>query len=142
LVWTQEKLGDRYGSDRLIEQWRAYRVTEPVPNSLNPNSFNYVDVIVNQRIWNLLSYFERYAFISQFGSETKEYGYSLRVFHSGDIANLEDRRTSQSANFVALRGAYLCPFGQITVPPTPEETAALPCEVVFNRTTGRRVLPN
>jgi hypothetical protein len=107
LAWIQDQLGDRYGSDRLIEQWQAYRVSGP-----NGESLRYVDAIVNERIWSLLSDFERYGVILQFGTETKGYGYHLRVFHSGDAANVSDAMIAGNDGLIVLRGAYLCDFEQ------------------------------
>ncbi len=132
LVWTQDKLGDRYGSDRLVEQWRAYSVSGDASGSLN-----YVDVIVNQRIWGLLSYFERYAFILQFGSAAKLDGYNLRVFHTGDVANFNDSTGASNIDFVTLRGAYLCPFDAAAFPLTAETAASLSCEVLFDSSSRR-----
>lgn len=140
LVLIQDNLGDRYGSDRLVEQWQAYRVNEQGLSGESFSTLNYVDVIVNQRIWNLLSYFERYAFILQFGLATKDYGYSLRVFHSGDVANFNDAITSGNAGnaaFITLRGAYVCPFDQRPSPPTSDPATALSCQVVFNSSSRR-----
>lgn len=107
LAWIQDQLGDRYGSDRLIEQWQAYLVSGP-----NGESLRYVDAIVNERIWSLLSDFERYGVILQFGTETKGYGYHLRIFHSGDAANVSDAMIAGNAGLIVLRGAYLCDFEQ------------------------------
>jgi hypothetical protein len=139
LTWVQEQLGDRYGSDRLVEQWYAYRVR----NVVDGNRLNYVDVIVNERIWGLLTYFERYAFILQFGTAAQGDGYHLRIFHSGDAANVVDAATSGGRAVVALRGAYICDFAAV---PGENESAnsgaTAPCEVVFNAfSTGRRAKP-
>ncbi len=132
LVWIQDQLGNRYGSDRLVDQWQAYSATGD-----NGESINYVDVIVNQRIWDLLSYFERYAFISQFGRSAQSYGYQLRVFNSSDAANANDPRSSGKAGFVVLRGAHICDFSQISQPPSARAAANVRCEVTSD-TFGRR----
>lgn len=132
LVWIQDQLGDRYGSDRLVDQWRAYRATGD-----NGESINYVDVIVNQRIWDLLSYFERYGFIAQFGTSAKSYGYQLRVFNTSDAANASDPRNSGSAGFVLLRGAYICDFSQVSQPPSVGAAANIRCEVTSDTFGGR-----
>lgn len=136
LVWIQDQLSDRYGSDRLIAQWQAYQI---------PNGPNYVDVIVNEPIWNLLNYFERYAFILKFGTAAKDYGYHLRVFHSGDALNSievipSSATTTRSARinqsgFVVLRGAYFCRFGSPL--PQADAVAPTPCTVVLDESSRR-----
>ncbi|MGB3299091.1 MAG: hypothetical protein WBA76_12540 [Phormidesmis sp.] len=132
LAWIEDQLGYRYGSDRLVEQWRAYRTVGD-----NGKSLNYVDVIVNQRLWNLLSYYERYSFISQFGISAKSYGYQLRVFNTSDAANARDPRNAGNAGFVLLRGAYICDFSQVSQPPSIETTADTHCEVTSDMLGGR-----
>lgn len=132
LVWIQDQLGDRYGTDRLVEQWRAYHAT-----ANNGESIDYVDVIVNQRIWDLLSYFERYGFIAQFGRAAQSYGYQLRVFNSSDAANASDPRNSGNAGFVVLRGTHICDFSQISPSPNSGAPANVRCEVTSD-TVGRR----
>lgn len=136
LVWIQDQLGDRYGSDRLVGQWQAYQI---------PNGPNYVDVIVNEPIWNLLNYFERYAFILKFGTAAKDYGYHLRVFHSGDALNSREITASStaagrsarrnSAGFIVLRGAYFCSFG--TPLPQADGMTATPCSVALDESSRR-----
>lgn len=144
LVWVEDQLSERYGSDRLITQWQAYQL---------PNGLNYVDVIVNEPIWNLLNYFERYAFILKFGTSAKDYGYNLRVFHSGDAVNsiemtassatsstmssTTSRRVSRRspARLVVLRGAHFCRFGSQA--PGADTTATTPCNVVLDESSQR-----
>ncbi len=136
LVWIEDQLGDRYGTDRLVEQWRAYHAT-----GNDGESIDYVDVIVNQQIWDLLSYFERYGFISQFGTAAQSYGYQLRVFNSSDAANASDPRSASSAGFVVLRGTHICDFSQISQLPSSGATANVRCEVTSD-TFGRRARLN
>ena len=136
LIWVQDQLGDRYGSDRLVEQWRAYHTF-----GNNGESIDYVDVIVNQRIWDLLSYFERYGFISQFGTAAQSYGYQLRVFNSSDAANASDPRSSGNAGFVVLRGTHICDFSQISQSASMGAPANVRCEVTSD-TFGRRTRLN
>ena len=136
LVWIEDQLSDRYGSDRLIGQWQAYQV---------PNGPNYVDVIVNEPIWNLLNYFERYSFILKFGTAAKDYGYHLRVFHSGDaLSSIELMDSSgvasrssraSSAGLVVLRGAYFCSFSDQS--PPAEVADAVPCVVALDESSRR-----
>ena len=133
LSWIEDQIGNRYGSDRLIERWRAYRVTDSTGKTLN-----YVDVIVNEPIWELLNYFERYAFISQFGSSAKYQGYNLRVFHTGDEqASLDANGTSiKGVRTAVLRGAYFCDFQSASA--SPED---LPCNIVLDESSLRTRRP-
>ncbi len=127
LFWIQDQMGARYGSDRLVDQWQAYQVNDATGTRLN-----YVDAIVNERIWDLLTYFERYAFMEQFGTAAQDYGYHLRVFHTGDAANADEARTSGNAELVALRGAHVCSFEQSVAISGVTPSEALPCAVVFD----------
>lgn len=133
LSWIEDQIGNRYGSDRLVERWRAYRAPDSTGQTLN-----YVDVIVNESIWDLLNYFERYAFISQFGTAAKYQGYNLRVFHTGDEQTSLDANGS-SVNGVrtaVLRGAYFCNFEQSTLPPNPVQPS-IPCNIVLDESSLR-----
>ena len=133
LSWIEDQIGNRYGSDRLIERWRAYRVLDSQGETLN-----YVDVIVNEPIWELLNYFERYAFISQFGSSAKSQGYNLRVFHTGDEqASLEaNGATIKGIRTAILRGAYFCNFQ-----PTSASPEDFPCNIVLDESSLRTRRP-
>lgn len=134
LVWIEDQLGSRYGSDRLVQQWQAYQTDD---------GFQYVDVVVNESIWNLLSYFERYGFVLQFGTAAKSYGYNLRVFHSGDVANRQEitglSRTSRrvASRSIALRGAYLCDFSDLA-PRSSTPAAEIACSVMLDEFSSRR----
>lgn len=141
LSWMRDQVGERYGSDRLVEHWRAYQVDD------GPN---YVDIIVNEQIWNLLNYFERYAFVSQFGNAAEDYGYSVRVFHTGDIAAVDDvvrassvssttGRNIRSRAGVVLRGGHFCDFSQATGQLSPTVVAKLPCTIVLDDASSRRI---
>lgn len=139
LSWIEDQIGNRYGSDRLVERWRAYRAPDSTGQTLN-----YVDVIVNESLWDLLNYFERYAFISQFGTAAKYQGYNLRVFHTGDEqASLDANGSSvNGVRTAVLRGAYFCNFEQSTLPPNPVQPS-IPCNIVLDesslRTRGSRL---
>lgn len=145
LTWMRDQVSARYGSDRLIEHWRAYQVD---------NGPNYVDIIVNEQIWSLLNYFERYAFVSQFGTAAEDYGYSVRVFHTGDVAAVNDVRanrrasegTSRSASRifssragVVLRGGHFCDFSQAAGQLSPSVVAKLPCTIVLDDASSSRI---
>ncbi|MEM8543048.1 MAG: hypothetical protein AAGF66_03525 [Cyanobacteria bacterium P01_H01_bin.119] len=56
----------------VIETWLAYRDADQTPIR--------VDLVLNNRVWNQLSYIERYALVEEFGLSTQAYGYNLRVF--------------------------------------------------------------
>ncbi len=135
LIWIEDQLGNRYGSDRLVQQWQAYQTAE---------GFQYVDVVVNESIWNLLSYFERYGFILQFGTAAKSYGYNLRVFHSGDVVNRQEviglNRVSRSvaSRSIALRGAYLCDFSDLASQ-ADALAAEIPCHILLDASSSRRL---
>lgn len=128
LSWIEDQIGNRYGSDRLIERWRAYQAPDSTGRTLS-----YVDVIVNESIWSILNYFERYAFISQFGSAAKYQGYNLRVFHTGDEFTSLDANGSNiiGVRTAVLRGGYFCNFDQVTFPIDPE-LALIPCNIVLD----------
>ncbi|PZO56705.1 MAG: hypothetical protein DCF15_08185 [Phormidesmis priestleyi] len=134
LVWIEDQLGSRYGSDRLVQQWQAYQTDE---------GLQYVDVVVNESIWDLLSYFERYGFVLQFGTAAKSYGYNLRVFHSGDVVNRQEiiglSSTSRrvASRSIALRGAYLCDFSDLA-PRSGTPAAEIACSVVLDEFSSRR----
>ncbi len=141
LTWMRDQVSARYGSDRLVEHWRAYQVD---------NGPNYVDIVVNEQIWSLLNYFERYAFVSQFGTAAEDYGYSVRVFHTGDVAAVNDvradrrasedtSRTFSSRAGVVLRGGHFCDFSQAAGLLSPSVVAKLPCTIVLNDASSSRI---
>lgn len=58
---------------KLLDNWIAY----PGVNNELPR----VDIIVNQQIWSLLDYLERYRFVNQVGTNARDSGYNLRIFN-------------------------------------------------------------
>jgi hypothetical protein len=58
---------------KLLDNWIAY----PKINNESPR----VDLIVNQQIWSLLDYLERYKFVNQVGTTARNFGYNLRIFN-------------------------------------------------------------
>ncbi|MBE9076617.1 hypothetical protein IQ241_04785 [Romeria aff. gracilis LEGE 07310] len=112
LWWVRDQVGMIWGSDRLVENWIAYAEKDTDLPA-------YVDVIVNRQIWDLLNYLERYAFINQFGTTAKSYGYSLRVFSNEQLS-----------------GAYVCDFSGVQVGQDEDAIAdlrlAAPCSVSLN----------
>lgn len=68
LWWTQEN-----SENKLLDNWIAYQAQDNQPAR--------VDLIVNQQIWSLLDYLERYEFVNHLGSVARNYGYNIRVFN-------------------------------------------------------------
>jgi len=58
--------------DKLLYNWLAYPPTDKQPGR--------VDLLVNQQVWNLLDYLERYKFVNRFGSIVRDLNYNMRVF--------------------------------------------------------------
>lgn len=97
LWWTEEQFGDL-----PLSYWLAYPGSSTEPRR--------VDLVINQQLWNGSNYVQRYAFMNQYGTASKEFGYSMRVF---------DLRGE-------LLGAYLCEFD----PAVPDLNA--PCSIFLN----------
>lgn len=68
LWWEKEN-----SENKLLDNWIVYPAREEEPAR--------VDLIVNQQIWSLLDYIERYDFMNRLGSSTRKEGYNLRVFN-------------------------------------------------------------
>ncbi|MEA5593682.1 hypothetical protein [Rivularia sp. UHCC 0363] len=68
LWWAQEQ-----SENKLLDNWIAY----PTINSQRGR----VDLIVNEQVWNILDYLERYNFVNHLGSVARDYGYNIRVFN-------------------------------------------------------------
>ena len=66
LWWAKEQFGGK-----LLDNWLIY----PTGGTTAPQ----IDLVVNQQIWTLLDYLERYEFINHFGTVARDYGYNLRV---------------------------------------------------------------
>ena len=64
LWWANEQFGGK-----LLDNWCAY------PDQRR------VDLVVNRQIWSLLTYLERYEFVSHFGTVARDFNYNLRVFN-------------------------------------------------------------
>ncbi|MEL6778811.1 MAG: hypothetical protein AAFO06_16300 [Cyanobacteria bacterium J06597_16] len=147
LFWISDQVGNRLESDRLIDQWHAYTIRtsadagSPDNGSSDNGELSYVDVVVNEKSWNLLNYFDRYAFILQFGIAAQSYGYNLRVFNDRDALNALDDDTPESSRsgtrLVRLRGAYFCSFQGQSWPLTPEIAAQIPCTIELDEASRR-----
>ena len=68
LWWAQQN-----SEKKLLDNWIAYPASEKEPAR--------VDLIVNQQIWSLLEYIERYDFVNRLGSAARNFGYNVRVFN-------------------------------------------------------------
>ncbi|BAY32570.1 hypothetical protein NIES2107_44590 [Nostoc carneum NIES-2107] len=68
LWWAKES-----AENKLLDNWIAY------PTS--PKEAARVDLIVNQQIWSLLDYLERYDFVNRLGTAARNDNYNLRVFN-------------------------------------------------------------
>jgi hypothetical protein len=67
LWWAKEN-----SENKLLDNWIAYPASSTEPPR--------VDLIVNQQIWSLLDYLERYVFVNSLGSMASKSGYNIRVF--------------------------------------------------------------
>lgn len=68
LWWAKET-----SQNKLLDNWIAYPATNRQPGR--------VDLIVNEQIWTLLDYLERYQFVNKLGSVVRDYRYNMRVFN-------------------------------------------------------------
>ncbi len=68
LWWAQQN-----SEKKLLDNWIAYPASNKEPAR--------VDLIVNQQIWSLLEYVERYDFVNRLGSAARNFGYNVRVFN-------------------------------------------------------------
>ncbi len=68
LWWAKEN-----SENKLLDNWIAYPATD--------NQSARVDLVVNQQIWSLLDYLERYDFVNRLGNVARNYGYNIRVFN-------------------------------------------------------------
>ncbi len=68
LWWAQEQ-----SENKLLDNWIAYPANNAQPGR--------VDLIVNEQIWNVLDYLERYNFVNRLGTEARTYGYNVRIFN-------------------------------------------------------------
>ena len=124
LWWIQQSLVERFDSDReepptrslapdlgdidsdetdnlppIIDTWIAYRGSAEHPRR--------VDLVVNERLWDQLTYLERYSIVEWFGTSAQEFGYSMRVFADDQPVSL-----------------YVCDFSSI--PPPAAQSRDLP----------------
>ncbi|MBA3922830.1 MAG: hypothetical protein H0X31_14480 [Nostocaceae cyanobacterium] len=67
LWWAKQE-----SENKLLDNWLAYQ------NSGNEHA--RVDLVVNQQVWTLLDYVERYDFVNRIGTVARQSGYNVRVF--------------------------------------------------------------
>jgi hypothetical protein len=80
--WAKEN-----AENKLLDNWIAYPASVAEPAR--------VDLVVNQQIWSLLDYLERYNFVNQMGNLARSYGYNVRVFNYQ-----QERLATYTCNFV------------------------------------------
>jgi hypothetical protein len=68
LWWADEQFGGK-----LLNSWFAFTGSD--------GSTRRVDLIVNQQIWSLYNYLERYTFINHLGTTARDFGYSTRIYN-------------------------------------------------------------
>jgi hypothetical protein len=68
-LWRAQKSAE----DKLLADWIAYPASGEEPAR--------VDLVVNQQIWSLLDYLERYDFINRLGTVARKDKYNVRVFN-------------------------------------------------------------
>ena len=68
LWWSKQT-----SENKLLDNWIAYPASSTEP----PRA----DLIVNQQIWSLLDYLEKYGFVNNLGRIASKYGYNIRVFN-------------------------------------------------------------
>jgi hypothetical protein len=68
LWWTRDQFGGK-----LLETWFAFPTGAGISSR--------VDLVVNQQVWSLYTYLERYSFVNQFGTDAKDFGYNIRIFN-------------------------------------------------------------
>ena len=68
LWWAQEQ-----SENKLLDNWIAFPQIDNEPAR--------VDLIVNEQVWNLLDYLERYNFVNRMGTVARNNGYNIRVFN-------------------------------------------------------------
>jgi hypothetical protein len=69
LWWAKQQFGGK-----LLSNWIAKPETAEMPNR--------VDLLVNQQVWGSYNYLDRYAFLNQIGTVSKDFGYHTRVFNA------------------------------------------------------------
>jgi hypothetical protein len=66
-------LAQANSENKLLDNWIAYPASAKEPGR--------VDLIINQQVWSILDYLERYSFVNRLGSVARKDVYNLRVFN-------------------------------------------------------------
>ena len=67
LWWAQQQFGGN-----LLTYWVAFPGTQDAPPR--------VELLVDELAWSRATYFDRYTFLSHFGTSARDFGYNVRVF--------------------------------------------------------------
>lgn len=75
LWWTRDEIAAKaqYGK-KLIDRWIACDTAEGQPDR--------VDFLVNQQLWSLLDYLERYELVSRLGTAASNKNYNIRLYNN------------------------------------------------------------
>jgi len=139
LWWVKDQFAAQEKfAGKLLQNWLAYPDQKRQPGR--------VDFVVNRQLWSLIDYLQRYAFVHEFGSAARRYGYNIRVFD--DRANFLAAYTCDfdATNISELQQAAIAarstPTG--TTPALTHRTDLIPCNIKLdsNSTTGFRGGPN
>jgi hypothetical protein len=101
LWWAQQQFGSN-----LLTYWVAFPETQNAPPR--------VELLVDELAWSRATYFDRYTFLSHFGTSARDFGYNVRVF-------------TWRGN---LLGAYMCDFAASSSGSSTGSATSIPrCEV-------------
>jgi hypothetical protein len=90
LWWAKEN-----SETKLLDNWIAYPSIRQEPPR--------VDLIVNQQIWSLLDYVERYVFVNRLGTIASKSGYNIRIFDYQ-----QERLATYTCNFTNTKSPSAC----------------------------------
>ncbi len=117
--WIRDQIvaQPQFGS-RLLDKWLACPGQRTTPGQ--------ADFVVNQQVWSLLDYLERYKFVQELGTESSGYGYNLRIFNRQGT----------------LLAAYTCDFQQAADPNPKPQTSTCALSLDSSGKAGFRGRPN
>ncbi|KAM3097812.1 hypothetical protein ACKFKF_19200 [Phormidesmis sp. 146-12] len=117
--WTRDQIAaqPQFGS-RLLDKWLACPGQRTTPGQ--------ADFVVNQQVWSLLDYLERYKFVQELGTESSGYGYNMRIFNRQGT----------------LLAAYTCAFQQAVEKASNPQPAACILSLDSSGKAGFRGRPN
>jgi hypothetical protein len=81
LWWAKEN-----SENKLLDNWIVYPASD--------KEAKRIDLVVNQQIWSLLDYLERYHFVNALGTVARNQGYNVRIFNYQ-----EERLATYTCNF-------------------------------------------